>query len=263
MHQEDGRPVSGAALTLIDQRGQQVARAAGGDNGAYRIAAPAAGQYVLIASATGHQPVAITVTAGDRHAVWELILSGNGELSGVVAAGDGKPLAGVTVTLTDSRGEVVAAGVTGGDGAYACHGTVAGTYTLVAVAEGRQPHATTLTVPESGTLRYDIELASMAVLSGRAWSDSDVVADAQVSILDSTGRVVDSVFTDTEGNYRIPDLPAGDYTVVARGYPQVSSRVWIDGANLTHDVNLSYEITHETRPTEYSNASYNGASDRP
>ncbi|WP_245713801.1 MSCRAMM family protein [Nocardia vaccinii] len=251
VHREDGRPVSGAALTLIDQHGHQVARGAG-DYGIYRIAAPSAGQYVLIASASGHQPAAVAVTAGDRDALWELTLSGNGELSGVVTAGGGQPLAGVTITLTDTRGEVVTAGVTGDDGAYACQGTIAGTYTLVAVAEGRQPHATTLRVPESGTLRYDIELASMAVLSGRAWSDSDVVADAQVSVLDSTGRVVSSVFTDTEGNYRIPDLPAGDYTVVARGYPQVSSQVWINGANLTHDVNLGYEITPSARPAEYS-----------
>ena len=262
VHREDGRPVSGAALTLIDHNGHQVARATGGDDGVYRLAAPAAGQYVLIAAASGHHPAAVSVTAGDRDALWEVTLSGNGELSGVVTAGGGQPLAGVTITLTDTRGEVVTAGVTGGDGAYACQGTIAGKYTLVAVAEGRQPHATTLTLPESGTLRYDIELASMAVLSGRAWSDSDVVADAQVSVLDSAGRVVGSVFTDAEGNYRIPDLPAGDYTVVARGYPQVSSQVLIDGANLTHDVNLGYELTPEARPAEYSGAGYDRTSDR-
>ncbi|WP_083895950.1 DHA2 family efflux MFS transporter permease subunit [Nocardia jiangxiensis] len=260
VHREDGRPVAGAALTLIDQRGQQVARATGGDNGVYRIAAPVAGQYVLIAAASGHQPAAVTVVTGDRNGPWELTLSGNGELSGVVTTSDGHPLAGVTITLTDSRGEVATAGVTGGDGAYACQGTIAGTYTLVAVAEGRQPHAITLTIPESGTLRYDIELSSTGVLTGRARTDSDVVADAQVSVLDSTGRVVGSVFTDAQGNYRIEDLPAGDYTVVARGYPAVSSRVWIDGANLTHDVNLGYEPAPEPRSAEYSNAiSYNGA----
>ncbi len=178
----------------------------------------------------------------------------------MVTAGEGRPLAGVTITLTDPRGEVVAAGVTGDDGVYTCQGTVAGIYTLVAVAGGRQPHATTLTVPESGTLRYDIELASTAVLSGRAWSDSDVVADAEVSVLDSAGRVVDSVYTDAEGNYRIPNLPAGDYTVVARGYPQVSSQVWIGGANLTHNVNLGYGIAPGT--AEFSNTGYNGVSDR-
>ncbi|WP_319944963.1 MSCRAMM family protein [Nocardia macrotermitis] len=261
VHREDGRPVSGAALTLIDQRGQQVARATGGDNGNYRIAAPAAGQYVLIASASGHQPAAATVFADGRTTPWELTLTGNGELSGVVTTGDGQPLAGVTITLTDPRGDVVTAGVTGDDGVYTCQGTVAGVYTLVAVAQGRQPHAVTLTVPESGMLHYDIELSSTAALVGRAWSASDVVADAQVSVLDSAGRVVGSVFTDAEGNYRIPDLPDGDYTVVARGYPEVSSRVWINGANLTHNVNLGYEP--EAAHAEFSDAiSYNGSSDR-
>ncbi|WP_254207329.1 MSCRAMM family protein [Nocardia alni] len=260
VHREDGHPVSGAALTLIDQHGQQVARTASGDDGVYHIATPVAGQYVLIASASGHQPTAITVIAGDHHTRWELILRGNGELSGVVTAGEGEPLAGVTITLTDPRGEVVTAAVTGSDGAYTGQGTVAGTYTLVAVAEGRRPHATTLTIPESGTLRYDIELATETVLSGRAWSDADVVVDAQVSVLDSAGRVVDSVFTDSEGHYRILDLPAGDYTVVARGYPQVSSEVSIRGVDNTHDVNLGY--TPGARPAEFSGIRYDGAGDR-
>ncbi len=260
VHREDGHPVSSAALTLIDQRGQQVARAAGGNDGVYQVATPAAGQYVLIASASGYQPTAITVIAGDHHALWELTLRGNGELSGTVTAADGQPLAGVAITLADLRGEVVTAAVTGSDGVYTGQGTVAGTYTLVAVAEGRRPHATTLTIPDSGTLRYDIELASESVLSGRAWSGSDAVADAQVSVLDATGRVVDSVFTDSEGNYRIPDLPAGDYTVMARGYPQVSSQVRISGANNTHDVNLDYGVTPGARSAEFSSTGYNGAS---
>ncbi|MBO0855765.1 MAG: DHA2 family efflux MFS transporter permease subunit, partial [Nocardia sp.] len=216
VHREDGRPVAAAVLTLIDQRGHQVARATGDDTGVYRLAAPATGQYVLIASAAGHQPTAVGVTADGRTAPLEVVLAGDGELSGVVTTDSGQPLAGVRITVTDPRGEVVGTAVTGPDGAYTCQGTVAGTYTVVAMAENRQPHASTLTVPDSGTLRYDIGLASMAALSGRALAESAAVVNAHVSVLDSAGEVVGSAFTDAEGGFRIADLPAGEYTVVAR-----------------------------------------------
>ncbi|MDN2502752.1 carboxypeptidase regulatory-like domain-containing protein, partial [Nocardia nova] len=195
IHREDGQPVSGAALTLIDQRGHQVSRATTDGAGAYRLSAPDLGNHVLIVSAEGHQPAAVNVAIGAEPQTADLTLLGAGELSGIVTEGPGRPLAGVTVTLTDRRGEVVGAAVTGPDGAYACHGIVAGTYTLVAVAGYRRPDATTLTVPATGMLRYDIELAPTAVLSGRVRSERGPVAHAHVAVLDSGGTVVAAALT--------------------------------------------------------------------
>ncbi|WP_063012138.1 MFS transporter [Nocardia nova] len=241
IHREDGQPVSGAALTLIDQRGHQVSRATTDGAGAYRLSAPDQGNYVLIVSAEGHQPAAVNVAIGAEPQTADLTLLGAGELSGIVTEGPGRPLADVTVTLTDRRGEVVGAAVTGPDGAYACHGIVAGTYTLVAVAGHRRPDATTLTVPATGMLRYDIELAPTAVLSGRVRSERGPVAHAHVAVLDSGGTVVAAALTDGDGRYRIDDLPAGDYTVVGRGYPPASARVAVDGERSAHDLRLCYD----------------------
>ncbi|MEV5832598.1 carboxypeptidase-like regulatory domain-containing protein, partial [Nocardia sp. NPDC052112] len=165
VHREDGHAVPAAVLTLIDQVGRQVARASSDSDGGYAITAPETGNYVLIVSAMGHQPTAVNVSVGHQPQRLDLTLVGSGELSGVVrTAGHGAPLPGATVTLTDLRGEVVGAAVTGGDGTYVCHGVVSGVYTLVAVAEHMRPTATTLTVPDSGVLRHDIELSPMAVL---------------------------------------------------------------------------------------------------
>ncbi|ATL66095.1 MFS transporter [Nocardia terpenica] len=242
IHREDGHAVPGAVLTLIDQRGHQVSRATGGTDGGYRIGTPGSGSFVLIVSASGHQPAAVNVLVGDRPQTLDLTLLGSGELSGVVrSAAHGEPLAGATVTLTDPRGEVVGAAVTAADGAYVCHGVVSGTYTLVAVADHMRPSATTLVVPDSGLLHYDIELAAMAVLAGSAWADGRIVPDAQVSVLDADGELVASARTDEQGHYVVSDLPAGDYTVVARGYPPVSSRVTVSGGEVEHDVRLGYE----------------------
>ncbi|MFQ6392621.1 MFS transporter [Nocardia sp. KC 131] len=238
----DGRPVPGAALTLIDQRGHQVARATGDPHGGYIIGVPAGGNFVLIASASGHQPEAVSVAVGHRTLQMDLTLMGSGELSGVVrSARRGEPLVGATVTLTDMRGEVVGAAITSGDGVYVCHGVVSGTYTLVAVADHMRPNATTLTVSEGGLLRKDIDLDPMAVLAGSAWSEGDRhVPDVQITVLDAEGDLTATARTDEHGRYVVSDLPEGQYTVVARGYPPVSSRVTVVGGEVVHDVKLGY-----------------------
>ncbi|WP_280266793.1 MFS transporter [Nocardia wallacei] len=242
IQREDGHPVADAALTLIDQRGHQVSRATGGPDGGYRIEAPDPGSYVLIVSATGYQPAAVNVTVGEWPQALDITLLGTGEVSGVVRVGGrGEPLAGVTVTLTDAHGEVVGSAVTDAEGRYACHGVVPGTYTLVAVSDHMRPAATTLTVPDSGLLRHDIELGSTGVLAGLAWADGHAVPDAQVLVLDERGNPVASARTDAHGQYVVTDLPEGEYTVVARGYPPSTSRVVVDGGELTHDVRLGYE----------------------
>ncbi len=242
IHREDGHPVPDAALTLIDPRGHQVSRATGGDDGSYTIEPPAPGSYVLIVSAGGHQPAAVNVTVADDAQRIDVTVQGSGQLSGVVRTAVREPVAGATVTVTDLRGEVVGAAVSAADGAYACHGVPAGTYTLVAVAAGVRPTAATLTVPASGRLHFDVELAPMAMLSGTVRADGISVHDAQVTVLDRSGVAVGTARTDADGRYAVPDLPEGEYTVVARGYPPVTGRVTITGGETDHDVRLGFDV---------------------
>ncbi|MFE3060495.1 collagen binding domain-containing protein [Nocardia sp. NPDC059239] len=242
IHRADGGPVPGAVLTLIDQRGHQVSRATGDRDGGYRIEAPAVGSYVLIVSAGGHQPAALNTMVDGRAQRLDLTLHGSGELSGVVwSAGRGEPVAEATVTLTDQRGEVVGAAVTATDGIYICRGVVSGIYTLVAVAEHMRPSAITLVVPDSGLLRQDIELTPMAMLTGSVLADGNPVRDAQVTVLDEAGTPIGTARTDADGRYVVTDLPGGDYTVVARGYPPVTSAVTVTGGEVGHDVWLGYD----------------------
>lgn len=244
VRREDGQPLPGAVLTLIDHNGRQVARTSSAADGGYAISAATPGGYVLIVSAMGHQPTAVNVSVGERPQRVDLSLAGSGELTGVVrTAGHGTPLPGATVTVTDPRGgEVIGAAVTGGDGAYACHGVVSGVYTLVAAAEHRRPSAITLTVPDSGVLRQDIELSAVAVLTGSALADDGRgVPDALVSVLDAAGEVKATARTDENGRYVVADLLEGEYTVITRGYPPVTDQVSVSGAEVAHDVRLRYE----------------------
>lgn len=244
VRREDGHPLPGAVLTLIDQNGRQVARASSAADGGYAISAPEPGGHVLIVSAMGHQPTAVNVSVGERTQRIDLTLVGSGELSGVVrTAGHGSPLSSATVTLTDMRGEVVGAAVTGVDGTYLCHGVVSGVYTLVAAAEHMRPSAITLTVPDSGVLRQDIELTAMAVLAGSASADGGRPApDVLVTVLDGAGQVTASARTDENGRYVVTDLAEGQYTVVARGYPPVTGQVTVTGGEAAYDVRLGHEL---------------------
>ncbi|WP_433665357.1 MSCRAMM family protein [Nocardia sp. CA-128927] len=239
----NGRAVPDAVLTLIDQRGHQVSRATGGSDGTYSIESPTPGAYVLIVSASGHQPAALNVTAVDgftQHV--DITLQGDGELMGVVRTAAREPVAGATVTVTDLGGEVVGAAVTATDGAYSCTGVLAGTYTLVAVAERMRPTATTLTVPDTGRFRFDIELAPMAMLWGTVRADGRAVHGALVTVLDWSGAAVGTARTDADGRYAVADLPEGEYTVVTRGYPLVTGQVTITGSEVDHDVRLGFDI---------------------
>ncbi|WP_378742961.1 collagen binding domain-containing protein [Nocardia brasiliensis] len=242
IRRDDGHPVPDAALTLIDQRGHQVSRATGDGGGTYTIEFPAPGSYVLIVSANGHQPAAVNVTAADGPQHVDVTLQGSGELSGVVRTAAREPVAGATVTVTDLHGEVVGAAVTAADGAYTCKGLLAGTYTFVAVAARMRPTATTLTVPDSGRLRFDVELAPMATLSGTVRADGRAVHDAQVTVLDWSGAAVGTAHTDEHGRYTVANLPEGEYTVVARGYPLVTDQVTITGNQVDHDIRLGFDI---------------------
>lgn len=237
---EGGGIVTGVVLTLIDPRGQQVSRTSAAADGEFAIDAPKQGSYVLIASAPGHQPAALSVLVGARPRRVEITLPSSGELIGTVRrAGSGVPIAEATVTLTNTRGEVVGAAVSDENGAYTC-GVTPGVHTVVAVAANMRPGASTLTVPESGMLSYDIELEPTGVLAGAVQAGDRLVPDAQVSVLDAAGDVVAVARTDANGRYLVPDLPEGRYAVVARGYPPVTSSVTVEGNRITHDVDLSY-----------------------
>ncbi|MFD7841476.1 MFS transporter [Nocardia sp. NPDC059764] len=243
VHREDGQSVPDTVLTLIDQRGRQVSRAVGDADGEYLIGAPRMGGYVLIVSAYGYQPAAVSISVGSRPHRLDVALLGSGEVSGVVrSAGRGAPLGDATITLTDHFGDVVGSAVTTADGDFTCRGVLAGTYTLVAVAEHMRPSAVTLTVPDSGMLRHDIELAPRAVLAGSACNErGDGIPDAQITVLDEAGDLIAVTRTDGTGRYVVSDLAEGRYTVMARGYPAAFSRVTVADGEVAHDVLLGYE----------------------
>ncbi|MFH8988354.1 MFS transporter [Streptomyces sp. NPDC017940] len=239
----DGTVVPRAALTLIDVTGRQIGRGASGDDGRYALSTPGAGSFVLIAAAGGHQPQAVTVTVGERPVGLDVVLGGAGRLAGSVRTADGTPVRDAAVTLTDVRGEVVAATRSGREGGYVITDLVAGEYTLAGSAPAFRPAALPVSVQASRETRQDIELAGGAVLRGTVRAGGGrPVEDARVTLLDAAGNVVDTLTTGPEGTFRFIDLSSGEYTVIAAGYPPVATVLQVAGGGRTErDLQLGHE----------------------
>jgi EmrB/QacA subfamily drug resistance transporter len=244
VRRSDGAPVTHAVLTLIDPAGHQAGRGRPRPDGGYHLDAPGSGTYVLIASADAHQPQASSVTIGDSTAVLDVTLSGNSELTGTVRDTRGQtPVAGALVTLADARGEVVATRITAEDGGYRFEDTVSGHYTLAVSATTFRPSARTVTIPDSGEVRQDVELSGSVQLHGLALTtvDNRPIADARVTLLDEDGNTVATTNTNDEGEYAFVDVPEGDYTVVATGYPPVTANLRLTGGErIQHNVQLGH-----------------------
>jgi hypothetical protein len=230
-------------VTLIDPAGRQAGRGSTGPDGSYRISAPGQGTYTLIAMANAHRPHASAVRVGGQPVEIDVLLAGASRLTGTVrAAGTGSPLAGVTVTLADLRGEVVAAGRTDEVGRYLLEDLTPGGYTLALSAPSCQPTALQIAVADGEETTQDAELRAGARVEGTARIAAGTsVPDARITLLDTDGNVVAVATTGPNGRYSFENLAEGDYTVIASGYPPAASRLQISsGQPHSHDVQLGH-----------------------
>ncbi|MCA1694124.1 MAG: carboxypeptidase-like regulatory domain-containing protein, partial [Actinobacteria bacterium] len=94
----------------------------------------------------------------------------------------------------------------------------------------------------TGDARQDVELVGAAHLFGAARTRAGrPVPDARITVLDQAGNVVAVTHTDAEGEYVLPDLADGDYTISASGYPPVAAQSHLPaGEQVRRDVELSW-----------------------
>ncbi|MFJ7630305.1 MFS transporter [Streptomyces sp. NPDC097595] len=238
----EGAPVARAAVTLISLGGRQLGIAAPQADGSYALAAPGAGSYVLIASADGFQPQASTVVVGDEPLAYDILLSGTSGLAGTVrAAENGLPVADAMVIVTDVRGDVLATGKSAETGDFTFGELVPGAVTVAVNAAGFRPLALPVEIGGQGVTRVDAALQAGALVQGvvRAGASRRPLPDARVTLVDAAGNVIANSTTGEDGAYAFADLDAGEYTVIATGYPPVAGALTVAGHGVDgHDIEL-------------------------
>lgn len=153
--------------------------------------------------------------------------------------GDDVNLSGVTVTLVDGSGNVVATTTTGASGNYNFLGLADGTYTVKVDTTGKlagleqtedpsgaknsQSTPITFTRNDPDVTNVNFGYAKDYSIAGNVYRDSNrseskdasetVFQGVTVNLVDASGNVVATTTTDADGNYSFSKLPAGDYTV--------------------------------------------------
>lgn len=170
----DGSVVGGATVTLLDDRGGDVAASTADAEGRGEMLAPASGGYVLVSTAAGHQPGAVAITVAGSASEADVLIARSASVSGSVHGEDG-PIGGARVTLVQD-GEAVDAVDTSADGTYRIDDIGAGEYGLSVAAAGCAPVASLLDVAEEAAVRHDVELRSASPVADGGLVDDDAMS---------------------------------------------------------------------------------------
>ncbi|GAA2431785.1 MFS transporter [Actinomadura vinacea] len=234
-------PVAGAAVTLIDGAGRQIAHGVSGADGRYALDTARSGAFLLVGSAAGFQPEAVPVEVAGAPVDTDVRLAGPAGAGGTVRdAVTGEPVPGATVVAVNIAGEVTHSAATGLDGTFFLPGLDAADHTLAVRAAGYRPKAFQGEPPGavgSWTVTLDPGLAVSGTVRG---TSGRPLPGVRVAVLDSGGDLVAATVTGADGGYRFGDLAAADYTLVASGYAPVTGTIDLTGHGVdAFDLRLS------------------------
>ncbi|MFD5774204.1 MFS transporter [Streptomyces fungicidicus] len=162
--------------------------------------------------------------------------SGSVPVRGHVRGADGAPVPQAAVTLISLGGRQLGRSVAQADGAYALDAPGAGSYVLIASADGHQPQASTVVV-NGEPLAHDILLSGTSGLTGlvRSAGTGLPVPDAMVIVTDVRGDLLATGSTGEQGEFSFTELVPGTVTVAvnAAGYRPRALPVEVAGTGVT------------------------------
>ncbi|MEU9340678.1 MFS transporter [Streptomyces sp. NPDC048278] len=185
-----------------------------------------------VAPETAGRFTAVATIAGPEQSAG----SGSTPVHGYVRGAESAPVAHAAVTLISLSGRQLGRAVAGFDGSYLLDAPGAGSYVLIASADGYQPQAATVVVGEE-PVPYDILLSGTSGLSGvvRGAGSALPVKDAMVIVTDVRGDLLATAATGEQGDFRFGELVPGVVTVAvnAAGYRPRALPVEIGGTGVT------------------------------
>ncbi|WP_329135863.1 MFS transporter [Streptomyces sp. NBC_00670] len=234
----DNPPVDPAAAPVVAEA-QETAAAesvpAGDTDGGQRVPSWAAAAPAE-AGPEGTQRLAAVATATSPEEPAAGPVSGGIPVRGHVRGTENVPVPQAAVTLISLGGRQLGRSVAGADGAYAVDAPGAGSYVLIAAADGFQPQASTVVVGGE-PVAYDILLSGTSGLSGvvRTAGGALPVKDAMVIVTDVRGDLLATGSTGEQGDFAFTELVPGAVTVAvnAAGFRPRALPVEVGGTGVT------------------------------
>ncbi|MBZ6088495.1 MFS transporter [Streptomyces olivaceus] len=230
---ESGPPVAGTPAEAFRPADEPVPAAA-------MAAAPAPSATSAVSEASAAEPAATQRLAAVATATGsgepQAPVSGGIAVRGFVRGAESAPVPQAAVTLISLAGRQLGRSVAQADGSYTLDAPSAGSYVLIASADGFQPQASTIVVNDE-PLAYDILLSGTSGLTGlvRALESGLPVKDAMVIVTDVRGDLLATAVTGEQGEFSFAELVPGTVTVAvnAVGHRPRALPVEVGGAGVT------------------------------
>ncbi len=220
---DEGAAISSATVVVRDQGSTVISRTVTDNAGMYNVTGLAPDNYTVTVTADNFQTeITGIIVEADQTAVidFSLLLNPASIMGAIFNSVTGQPIAGagVEIRITDINGAVIAVTFTDPNGTYVVNNLAPGTYIVVVMAADFQTNSATVSLNpgEVGNVRLDLS-PSPGLISGTIFNDEtgEGVQGAIVRVINASGLVVDTVLTDSQGNYNVTGLAPGNYTVTA------------------------------------------------
>ncbi|HUW43163.1 MAG TPA: carboxypeptidase-like regulatory domain-containing protein [Thermoplasmata archaeon] len=231
---EAGRPITGANVTIYGNSSYWLT----GINGQVLITNLSVGNQVVNASKSGYinESKPVIVVDGVLRYV-DLQVRGGG-LNGYIMSMSSSPVENATIQIVGYAQYQTTSDATG---AYSLTGMPTGNYLFNVLAAGYSAKSENIAIAAGSTLLHNFNLTYLLCsISGYVFDNGTSVADVEMSV--QVGKKMISVWTDSNGLYKLDDLPSGNYTVTASkdGYSEgaVSGIIVANGSE-TRNINFS------------------------
>jgi len=230
-----GRPITGANITIYGNSSYWLT----GINGQVLITNLSVGNQLVNASKSGYiNALAGNVAVVDGSLSYVNLTVRGGGLIGSVLSMSMSPVENATIQIL---GQAQYQATSDATGAYSLTGVPTGTYLFSVLAAGYSAKSEDIAIVAGSTLLHNFNLTYLlGSISGYVFDNGTSAADVEMSVQVGKKRI--SVWTDSNGLYKLDDIPSGNYTVTAskQGYSEgIVSGIIVANGSPTINVNFS------------------------
>lgn len=235
----DGEPVEDATL-VVEATGAETTT---GSDGSFEFDALPAGSQEVTVEADGFESktTSIDIEAGTTVTQNLQLTPLTGSLEGTVVDPAGDPIENVVLEVVDEVEE------TESDGTFSFETLPVGTHEVIVIHEefGETVFEVEIQADETSTEEFTVDATTGSIEGTVDSTDGDPLPGIPVTIESVDGEQSETVETDDDGEYYMPDVPAGEYVLTAGADEdsQESAEITLEaGQSLTQDFTLDIEL---------------------